>query len=83
MLSCGHFLQKLQEPRVDNVLFIQSKNKQYRNIYLDLRQIGCYCVRHTILQPILSSVSMNLLNIFRMKRTGHYQLPLTFNAYGH
>ena len=54
------FLQKLQEPRVDNVLFIQSQNKQYRNIYLDLRQIGCYCVRHTILQPILSSVSMKI-----------------------
>ena len=50
----------LQEPKMDNFSFIQSQNKQYRNIYLALRQIECYCIRHTILQPILSSVSMNI-----------------------
>ena len=50
MLSCGHFLQTLQEARVDNFLLIQSQNKQYRNNKLDVIVFGIqfysqYCRR--------------------------------------
>ena len=50
-------------------MFVQSQNKQYRNIYLALRQTECYCIRHTILQPIIVvGLDEYLLNIFRIKR---------------